>query len=231
MKFYVVSVYILDGSSTDTALITPCRCKGTLQLVHRNCLERWVRTADTKSCEVKSYASQKDIKSPFWVHPSGAPYLGRTRQFYIILRRAPLFWPLMTPDLQLCHHKFDMTSRLPPFKKWKRLSMSANERKRILMSITFHVIALACVVWSLYVLIGKILNLVSLSMEHCFRKNRRRIEKSWYKMAILDQIGCCWGWIHRWFGLHVCSGSGLWLIRSMTHLKWAIWIDLGMSQS
>merc|ERR1711990_871978 len=95
-----------DGSSTDTALITPCRCKGTLQLVHRNCLERWVRTADTKSCE-------------------------------------------------LCHHKFDMTSRLPPFKKWKRLSMSANERKRILMSITFHVIALACVVWSLYVLIEK----------------------------------------------------------------------------
>ena len=47
-----VIVYILDGSSTDTALITPCRCKGTLQLVHRNCLERWVRTADTKSCEV-----------------------------------------------------------------------------------------------------------------------------------------------------------------------------------
>ena len=33
--------------------------------------------------------------------------------------------------------------------------MSANERKKLLMSITFHVIALACVVWSLYVLIGK----------------------------------------------------------------------------
>ena len=52
LKFCAIIVYILDGSSTDTALITPCRCKGTLQLVHRNCLERWVRTADTKSCEV-----------------------------------------------------------------------------------------------------------------------------------------------------------------------------------
>ena len=96
----------------------------------------------------------------------------------------------MTPDFQLCHHKFDMTSRLPPFKKWKRLSMSANERKRILMSITFHVIALACVVWSLYVLIGEILVISydSRDMSHViiikmiiyqkFRKNRRRIEKS-----------------------------------------------------
>ena len=112
------------------------------------------------------------------------------------------------PDFKLCHHKFDMTSRLPPFKKWKRLSMSANERKRILMSITFHVIALACVVWSLYVLIGKTWVMwlsVTWSIKK-FRKNRRRIEKSWYKMAILDKIGCCRGWLHRWFGLHVCSG-------------------------
>lgn len=33
--------------------------------------------------------------------------------------------------------------------------MSANERKKLIMSITFHIIALACVVWSLYVLIEK----------------------------------------------------------------------------
>ena len=52
LKLHWVISYVLDGSSNDTALITPCRCKGTLQLVHRNCLERWVRTADTKSCEV-----------------------------------------------------------------------------------------------------------------------------------------------------------------------------------
>ena len=53
LKYSWKLILILDGSSTDTALITPCRCKGTLQLVHRNCLERWVRTADTKSCEVR----------------------------------------------------------------------------------------------------------------------------------------------------------------------------------
>ena len=62
LKYSWKLIYILDGSSTDTALITPCRCKGTLQLVHRNCLERWVRTADTKSCEVK--ISPKPISDP-----------------------------------------------------------------------------------------------------------------------------------------------------------------------
>lgn len=97
----------LNKDSKDSKdLITPCKCKGTLKLVHRNCLEKWVRTADTKSCE-------------------------------------------------LCHYRFDMKSSLPPFRNWKSLSMSANERKKLLMSITFHVIALACVVWSLYVLIEK----------------------------------------------------------------------------
>jgi hypothetical protein len=32
--------------------------------------------------------------------------------------------------------------------------MSSNERKKLIMSITFHIIALGTVVWSLYVLIG-----------------------------------------------------------------------------
>merc|ERR1711892_7565 len=87
-------------------LITPCNCKGTLELVHRNCLDRWLRTADTKSCE-------------------------------------------------LCHYRFKMKSDMKPFCHWKPLSMTANERNRLLMSITFHIIALACVVWSLFVLIDK----------------------------------------------------------------------------
>jgi len=44
---------------------------------------------------------------------------------------------------------------MKPFCHWKPLSMTANERNRLLMSITFHIIALACVVWSLFVLIDK----------------------------------------------------------------------------
>ena len=48
-----------------------------------------------------------------------------------------------------------MKSDMKPFCHWKPLSMTANERNRLLMSITFHIIALACVVWSLFVLIGE----------------------------------------------------------------------------
>merc|ERR1712227_37825 len=87
-------------------LITPCKCKGTLELVHRNCLDKWLRTADTKSCE-------------------------------------------------LCHYRFNMKSDMKPWSQWKSLTMTPNERNRLLMSITFHIIALACVVWSLFVLIDK----------------------------------------------------------------------------
>lgn len=48
-----------------------------------------------------------------------------------------------------------MKSSFPPFRNWKSLTMSANERKKLIMSITFHIIALGTVVWSLYVLIGR----------------------------------------------------------------------------
>merc|ERR1711976_96676 len=96
----------INKTSGSRDLITPCKCSGTLKMVHRNCLERWVRTADTKSCE-------------------------------------------------LCHYRFDMKSSFPPFRNWKSLTMSANERKKLIMSITFHIIALGTVVWSLYVLIEK----------------------------------------------------------------------------
>jgi len=96
----------LNKTSGSRDLITPCKCNGTLKMVHRNCLERWVRTADTKSCE-------------------------------------------------LCHYRFDMKSSFPPFRNWKSLTMSSNERKKLIMSITFHIIALGTVVWSLYVLIEK----------------------------------------------------------------------------
>ena len=49
-----------------------------------------------------------------------------------------------------------MKSDMKPWSQWKSLTMTPNERNRLLMSITFHIIALACVVWSLFVLIGEI---------------------------------------------------------------------------
>ncbi|XP_010776001.1 dual specificity protein kinase Ttk-like [Notothenia coriiceps] len=39
--------------------------------------------------------------------------------------------------------------------QWEKLQMTASERRKIICSVTFHVIAITCVVWSLYVLIDR----------------------------------------------------------------------------
>lgn len=39
--------------------------------------------------------------------------------------------------------------------QWKKLNMSSVERRRVLCSVTFHVVAITCVIWSLYVLIDR----------------------------------------------------------------------------
>lgn len=39
--------------------------------------------------------------------------------------------------------------------QWEKLDMSGMERRKIACSVTFHVVAITCVVWSLYVLIGR----------------------------------------------------------------------------
>lgn len=48
-----------------------------------------------------------------------------------------------------------METKLKPLRKWEKLQMTASERRKIMCSVTFHVIAITCVVWSLYVLIDR----------------------------------------------------------------------------
>lgn len=33
-------------------LISPCVCSGSLKFVHQSCLQQWIKSADTKSCEL-----------------------------------------------------------------------------------------------------------------------------------------------------------------------------------
>ncbi|KFQ25043.1 E3 ubiquitin-protein ligase MARCH1, partial [Merops nubicus] len=39
--------------------------------------------------------------------------------------------------------------------QWEKLQMTTSERRKIICSVTFHIIAITCVVWSLYVLIDR----------------------------------------------------------------------------
>ncbi|XP_070545105.1 E3 ubiquitin-protein ligase MARCHF8-like [Ptychodera flava] len=94
-----------EGDS-ELPLITPCLCSGSLKFVHQQCLQQWIKSSDTKSCE-------------------------------------------------LCKFEFFMQSKLKPIGKWERLEMSSSERRKIMCSVSFHIIAITCVVWSLYVLIDR----------------------------------------------------------------------------
>ncbi|XP_076830288.1 E3 ubiquitin-protein ligase MARCHF8 isoform X4 [Brachyhypopomus gauderio] len=90
----------------DSPLITPCHCTGSLRFVHQACLQQWIKSSDTRCCE-------------------------------------------------LCKFEFIMETKLKPLRKWEKLQMTASERRKIVCSVTFHVIAITCVVWSLYVLIDR----------------------------------------------------------------------------
>ncbi|XP_059373895.1 E3 ubiquitin-protein ligase MARCHF8-like isoform X2 [Carassius carassius] len=90
----------------ESPLITPCHCTGSLRFVHQSCLQQWIKSSDTRCCE-------------------------------------------------LCKYDFIMETKLKPLRKWEKLQMTASERRKILCSVTFHVIAITCVVWSLYVLIDR----------------------------------------------------------------------------
>ncbi|XP_062986098.1 uncharacterized protein LOC134401277 isoform X2 [Elgaria multicarinata webbii] len=90
----------------ESPLITPCHCTGSLNFVHQACLQQWIKSSDTRCCE-------------------------------------------------LCKYEFIMETKLKPLRKWEKLQMTSSERRKIVCSVTFHAIAITCVVWSLYVLIDR----------------------------------------------------------------------------
>ncbi|XP_013779667.1 E3 ubiquitin-protein ligase MARCH8-like [Limulus polyphemus] len=93
-------------SDVNMPLISPCPCSGSLRYVHQACLQQWIKSSNTRCCE-------------------------------------------------LCKFEFIMETQVKPFRKWEKLRMSPVERRKILCSITFHGIAITCVVWSLYVLLDR----------------------------------------------------------------------------
>ncbi|VDM31834.1 unnamed protein product [Hydatigera taeniaeformis] len=47
-----------------SSLISPCRCKGTVGLLHKTCLEHWLQVSQTISCEICGYSYNLRAKSP-----------------------------------------------------------------------------------------------------------------------------------------------------------------------
>ncbi|XP_069387085.1 uncharacterized protein marchf1 isoform X2 [Paralichthys olivaceus] len=87
-------------------LIMPCRCTGSLSFVHQACLNQWIKSSDTRCCE-------------------------------------------------LCKFDFIMETSLKPLRKWEKLQMSKGERRKIFCSVLFHLIAITCMLWSVYILVKR----------------------------------------------------------------------------
>ncbi|XP_073319232.1 E3 ubiquitin-protein ligase MARCHF8 [Pagrus major] len=87
-------------------LIMPCRCTGSLSFVHQACLNQWIKSSDTRCCE-------------------------------------------------LCKFDFVMETKLKPLCKWEKLHMTKGERRKIFCSVLFHLIAIVCMLWSVYVLVKR----------------------------------------------------------------------------
>lgn len=58
----------------DEPLISPCLCLGTMQYLHQACLQRWIKSAGVKSCEL--------CKFDFLMHSEIKPFKQVRREFF-----------------------------------------------------------------------------------------------------------------------------------------------------
>ena len=108
--------------------------------------------------------------------------------------------------------------QVKPFSQWEKLDMSSLERRKLLCSVSFHLIAVICVVWSLYVLIDRTADEIRTGIT----SNRPLISTqilstiefltkftfSWifcrrFSLAFLDETGGGWDRVHGRTGVHV----------------------------
>lgn len=56
---------------------------------------------------------------------------------------------------ELCKFEFIMQTKFRPLKNWQKLDINRIEKRKIFCSVAFHIIAITCVIWSLYVLVDR----------------------------------------------------------------------------
>ncbi|XP_019114745.2 uncharacterized protein marchf1 isoform X3 [Larimichthys crocea] len=121
-------------------LIMPCRCTGSLGFVHQACLNQWIKSSDTRCCE-------------------------------------------------LCKYDFIMETKLKPLRKWEKLNMTKNEKRKIFCTVLFHLIAIVCMLWSVYVLIKRTMEEIRIG------KNGGVLEWPFWTKLIVVAIGFTGGLI------------------------------------
>jgi hypothetical protein len=64
--------------TNDEPLISPCSCLGTMQYLHQACLQRWIKSAGVKSCEL--------CKFEFIMHSEIKPFKQVEKDSLIVLK-------------------------------------------------------------------------------------------------------------------------------------------------
>jgi len=64
---------------------------------------------------------------------------------------------------ELCHYEFKLHATMRPLNKWRLLALSRYERRKIVCSVTFHMLAITCVIWSIWVLLQRLIQEAQLS--------------------------------------------------------------------
>ncbi|XP_011502298.1 PREDICTED: E3 ubiquitin-protein ligase MARCH8 [Ceratosolen solmsi marchali] len=60
-----------------------------------------------------------------------------------------------TSSCELCKFTFIMHTKTKPFSEWEKLEMPEREVRKLWFAVTFYVVAVLCVAWSLYVLVER----------------------------------------------------------------------------
>lgn len=116
-------------------LITPCRCTGSLSFVHQSCLNQWIKSSDTRCCEL--------CKFDFIMETKLKPL--RKVNTLITWLALSLKW-----SRYIASHLLSVS--VSSVFQWEKLHMTKIERRKIFCSVFFHLIALVCMLWSVYVL-------------------------------------------------------------------------------
>lgn len=128
-------------------LIMPCRCTGSLSFVHQACLNQWIKSSDTRCCELCKFdfimeTKLKPLRKVGSCSESSLKLSSRHESVTAMTNSNPCW--LSSP---LHFH--------PSLLQWEKLHMSKSERRKIFCSVLFHLIAIVCMLWSVYVLVKR----------------------------------------------------------------------------
>lgn len=136
VHYFLCRICHCEGDD-DCPLIMPCRCTGSLSFVHQGCLNQWIKSSDTRCCELCKFDFVMEAK----LKPLRK--VGTRTQTVALLQSGG-------PGTQYTNRAL-----LSSVLQWEKLHMSNSERRKIFSSVLFHLLAIVCMMLPVYVLVKR----------------------------------------------------------------------------